>query len=204
MKKIFLDIETIPADESQHDILRELHEKKKSPTNVEKSFEDLVADSGMSGAFGRIFCICYAIDDGPVEVLQTDEPTMLKTFWKIAKDIDVFVGFSIFDFDLRFIWQRSVVHQIHPSKDILFKRYSSEPIYDVMYEWSRWSGGTGSRLGLHGLARAFNLPSSKDGEITGRTVYKAYKEGKFKEICDYCSADVTLTRSIYNKLNFIS
>lgn len=202
MKIMYLDIETIPADESQHDTLKLIHDKKIAEGRTIKTFDEVVADSGLSGAFGRIFCICFAINDKEVQVLQENEKDMLVKFWELAKEVDIFVGFNILDFDLRFIWQRSVIHQIKPTIDLSFKRYSSEPIYDIMYEWSRWSGGVGSRIGLDGLARAFGIPSSKDGEITGRTVFKAFKEGKYKEICDYCTADVEVTRSLYKKLTF--
>lgn len=202
MHKLFLDIETIPADTDKHDVIKKLHEKKVADGRSEKTFEDVIGETSMNGAFGRIFCICFAIDDEPVKILCADEKSMLIEFWNIAKKIDLFVGFNILDFDLRFIWQRSIIHQIKPSINIPFVRNTNKPIYDIMYEWSHWSGGVGSRIGLDGLAQAFGIPSSKNGEVTGKTVYKAYKAGKHKEICDYCVKDVEVTREVYKKINF--
>jgi len=50
-KKMFLDIETLPAPEHAHETLKEIHEyrKKKKKRNNEtynKSFEDFVAETG--------------------------------------------------------------------------------------------------------------------------------------------------------------
>lgn len=202
MKKMYLDIETIPADKDQHELIKNLHEKKTADKKTDKTVEDVIAETSMSGAFGRIFCICYAIDEEPVQTLCATEEEMLSKFWDLAKDIDLFVGFNIIDFDLRFIWQRSIVHKIKPSLNLTFTRFSGHPIYDIMYEWSHWSGGIGSRIGLDGLAQALGIPSSKGGEVTGRTVYKAYKAGKLKEICEYCVKDVDVTRQVYKRLIF--
>lgn len=191
MTRLFLDIESIPSTEPNPAI-----------ANPNKSPEDLANESALSGTFGQIFCIGYAENDKPTQMLCADEKTMLTDFWQLAKNVDLFVGFNILDFDLRFIWQRSVIHQIKPTVDLTFTRGSNNPIYDIMYEWSHWSGGIGSRIGLDGLAQAFGIPSSKNGGITGRTVYKAYKEGRHKEICDYCARDVDVTRAVYKKLSF--
>ncbi len=199
---MYLDIETIPANKNQTEILQVLHQIKLAENKSDKSFETVVAESALSGAFGQIFCIGLAIDEGETQILQTNEKQMLTEFWEIAKNIDLFVGFNILDFDLRFIWQRSVINRVRPSIDIKFERFRNKPIYDIMYEWSHWSGGTGSRIGLDGLARALNIPSSKTDGISGKTVLKAYKSGRFKDICDYCARDVEVTRAVYKKLIF--
>lgn len=202
MNTMYLDIETVPADSDKHAILQALHEKKLKEGHTTKTFEEVIEDTGLNGAFGRICCISYAINDSPVQTLCSTEISMLRDFWALAKEIDLFVGFNILDFDLRFIWQRSVIHQIKPPREIDFSRHKSSPIYDIMYEWSRWSGGVGSRVGLDALARALDLPSPKEGPITGRTVAKAYLQGRLPEICEYCERDVTVTRLVYKRITF--
>jgi predicted PolB exonuclease-like 3'-5' exonuclease len=69
-----------------------------------------------------------------------------------------------------------------------------------MQEWTKWS--MQGRVSLHALAKALGLPSSKDGDIEGKDVAKAYVQGKIKEICEYCAKDVELTRKIYKRMTF--
>lgn len=201
MRKMFLDIETIPAEKDKKDILLELYNRKLEKGNKNLgTFEEYLESTGLDGSFGRICCLSYAVDDTDPVSLSGDEKEILKKFWETARDIGLFVGFNVMDFDLRFIYQRSVIHGIHPTQDLSFARYRNSPIYDVMHEWSRWSNL--GRTSLHGLAKALGLQSSKGGDIEGRHVAKAYKEGKIAEICRYCEKDVELTRQIYRRMTF--
>lgn len=202
MKKLFLDIETLPAEKEKHEILKTIHDRKKEKHYYSQkvvTFEEFIEQTGLDGSFGRICCLSYAIDDKPVKTLSGDEKEILNNFWEIAKDIDLFIGFNLIDFDMRFIYQRSIIHNVQPSKDLNFARYRNSPMYDVMWEWSRWSA---NRPNLDSLAKALGFPSSKGGEIEGKNVAKAYEDGRIKEICKYCEADVELTRQIYKKMNF--
>jgi 3'-5' exonuclease len=202
MAKMYLDIETIPADESKKEDLLDIYTRK-----VEKSkkdigtFEEYLETTNFDGSFGRICCISYAIDDGPTQSLSGDEKTMLTKFWEVARGINLFVGFNIIDFDLRFIYQRSIVHQIRPSQDLTFARYRNNPIYDVMREWSKWNM---TSISLHALAKALGLKSSKEGDIEGKDVAQAYIDGRIVDICKYCEADVVLTREMYKRMQFES
>jgi 3'-5' exonuclease len=205
MHKLFLDIETIPADESKFAILKEIHarklEKHKSTGvgKVPESFAEYIHSTGMDGAFGRICCLCYAVDFAPVVPLYLNEPEILTKFWDVAKTVDLFVGFNLMDFDLRFIYQRSVILGVKPTRILNFARYRNDPIYDLMWEWSKWSN---TRVSLDTLAKALGIPSSKGGEIEGRNVAQAFKDGRLKEICDYCVRDVEVTRDIYRRMVF--
>ncbi len=201
MNKLFLDIETVPAEKEKHGILREIYQKKIDDGKKVIGFEDFVALTSFDGAFGRIACISYAINDEPTQSLFGNEKEILEKFWDIAKDIDLFVGFNIMDFDLRFIYQRSVVFGVKPSRELSFRRYANSPIYDVMYEWVKWN--TREFITLDKLAKALGFESSKGGEVEGKNVAKAFEKGRIKEICDYCEKDVELTRKIYKKMNFL-
>lgn len=198
---LFFDIETIPAAETQHNILKEIHAKKmEGGKRVDPEFDDYLAATSFDGAFGQIICIGYAIDDKPVEVLQGDEKQILKDFWKIAKDANLFIGFNNMDFDLRFIYQRSTVLGITPTKNLSFARYRNDPIYDIMWEWRKWAREPS--VSLDTLAKALGIQSSKGGEIEGKDVWQAYKDGRLAEICEYCKKDVEVTRQIYNRMTF--
>jgi hypothetical protein len=200
MKKLFLDIETIPAPDDKHETLKFLHKKALDKNKKEKrDFEQYLVETSFNGAFGRILCIGYAINDEPTEILYDEnEKEMLKKFWEIAKDADLFIGHNILDFDLRFIYQRSVINGVKPTRDLSFARYRNDPIYDTSKEWSKWSNFS---VGLEHLALAFGIPTSKDG-IDGSLVYGFYKAGKIEEILIYCKKDVETTREIYKRMTF--
>lgn len=185
--KLFLDIETIPGEEK---LKEELNEKEYIKT-------------ALNGDFGRILCLGY-IKEIPgklvVEgIITGDEKEILIQFWDIAKDVNLFIGHNILDFDMRFIMKRSVIHGVKPTVEINFAKYKNDIIYDTMREWERWSE---KKIDLDKLAKVLGLPSSKT-ELNGSQVYNYYIEGKLEEIYNYCKADVSLVRKIYNKMNFI-
>jgi len=201
MNKLFLDIETIPAEKEKHPILHELHLKKiEDSKKVERKIEDFIANTSLDGTFGRIACLSYAVNEEPIKTLCGDEGKILLIFWEIAKDIDLFIGFNLMDFDLKFIYQRSIILGVKPTKDLYFGRYRNSPIYDVMCEWAKWD--MQDKINLHTLAKVLGFPSSKGGAIEGKDVAKAYADGRIKEICEYCEKDVEVTRKIYKKMTF--
>lgn len=215
MNKIFLDIETIPAEDKSRTVLeflfeRKLKKKSKKRETIEKEgddakninkFEDYIINTSFDGGFGRILCIAYAINDKPVQVIcnPENERKTLEDFWSVAKSCDLFIGHNVMDFDLRFIYQRSIVLGVKPTKDLSFARYRSNPIFDTMKEWSKWDFQ--NNVGLEHIALALGLPTPKDG-IDGSEVYTFFKNGYVKEICDYCMRDVETTREVYRKMNF--
>jgi predicted PolB exonuclease-like 3'-5' exonuclease len=203
MKKLFFDIETLPADESKYEILKKVYDKKKKKLvrfgQKIGTFENFIESTGLDGTYGRVFCISYAINDGPVQCLSGNEIEIIKKFWEKVFDIDLFIGFNILDFDLKFLYQRSIILSIEPSRNLSFARFRSEPIFDVMYEWSKWN--TQNKVSLDSLAQVLGIPSSKK-ELEGSRVYNYYKKGKYSEIRAYCNADVEVLRKIYKRMMF--
>lgn len=196
-----MDIETLPAEEEKHEILRGIFQRKAQKREQKMTVEEYIESSGLDGAFGRICCLSYALDDLEVKTFSGTEKKILEDFWQMAKDADLFIGFNVMDFDLRFIYQRSIVFGVKPTKDLNFARYRSFPIFDVMYEWAKWNTWEG-RISLDALAKALGLPTSKGGAIEGKDVAQAYLDGRLKEICEYCEQDVELTRKIYKRMIF--
>jgi len=201
--KFFFDIETIPADEELKETAISSILQKLAKYNKEtKSKEEIYRQTAISGDFGRIFCIGYAINNQPVEIIKGEEIEILKKWWQIANSADLFVGHNIMDFDLRFIFKRSVVNKIKPTAkhlNLSFARYKSFPIFDTMREWEKWSQ---SFVSLDVLAKALSLKSSKTDVIDGSKVYDYYQKGKYQEIYDYCKKDVELTRQVYKRMTF--
>jgi len=175
--------------------------KKVGKKPLEKTFDEYYRNTSFSAEFGRVFCIGYAIDNAPAECLVGSEKEMLEKFWQIARDAELFIGHNILEFDLRFIYKRSIINRVKPTADLSFARYRKSPIFDTMKEWEKW-GSIG--IGLHKLAIALGLESPKDGDIDGSKVYDFFLAGKSEEIVKYCKRDVEATRKIYNRINFVS
>ena len=194
MKIFFFDIETVPTEQS-------LRDSGVLEAQLLLEEAEIIKRLSLSAATARILCLAYAIEpepNSPVEVLRGEEPEIIRSFWKLVSDCHLFVGHNILDFDLRFIYQRSVIHQIKPSREIPFARFRNNPVYDTMHEWSKW-GREHASLDL--LARALGIPSPKE-TLDGSKVYPYYCAGKLADICDYCKRDVETVRQVYRRLTF--
>ena len=194
MKILYLDIETVPTELSLRD-----HGLLKSQMQLDEA--DIIKRLSLSAATAKILCLAYAFEpptDAPLEVLHGDEKEIIRDFWKLATETRLFVGHNVLDFDLRFIYQRSIIHQIKPSRDIPFARFRSAPIYDTMQEWSKWGR---EHVSLDLLAKALSIPSPKES-LDGSKVYPYFRAGKLDEIYEYCKHDVDTVRRVYRRLTF--
>jgi predicted PolB exonuclease-like 3'-5' exonuclease len=194
MKILYFDIETVPTDQSlkEHGLLE---------AQIQIDEAEIIKKLSLSAVTAKIICLGYAIEPSltnTVDVLQGEETDIIKNFWKLAADCNLFVGHNILDFDLRFIYQRSVIHQIKPSRDIPFSRFRNAPIYDTMHEWSKWGR---EHTSLDALAKALGIPSPKEN-LDGSKVYPYYRAGRLGEIIAYCKRDVDSVRQIYHRLTF--
>ena len=194
MKIFYFDIETVPTDKA-------LQDNGLLETQIKLDEPELIKKLSLSAATAKIICLCYAVEPSlinNIEVLQGEETEIIKNFWKLAADCNLFVGHNILDFDLRFIYQRSVIHQIKPSRDIPFTRFRNAPIYDTMQEWSKWGR---EHVSLDTLSKALGIPSPKEN-LDGSKVYPYYRAGKLAEIYEYCKRDVDSVRQVYRRLTF--
>lgn len=198
--KLFFDLETIPAPEKFRQAVIEAERKKSRNREIANDDEALYRTSAISGDFGQIFCIGYAINDDTTQIISGPENEILKKWWQIARDAHVFIGHNIIDFDIPFLYKRSVVHKIKPTQQLPVKRFQTENIFDTSKEWSRWDNF--SQTSLHNLAIALGLPSSKD-KMDGSQVYDFYLARRFQEIYTYCKKDVEVTRQVYKCMLFI-
>lgn len=198
--KLFFDLETIPALEPLRDAAIESERRKVRNKDIADDDEALFRASAISGDFGRIVCIGYAKDDEPAKIISGKEPDILNEWWKIAQTAHIFVGHNIIEFDIPFLYKRSIVNRCRPSQMIPVKKFETDNIFDTAKQWSRWEYN--SATSLHFLAIALGLPSSKDGGIDGSQVYDFYLAKKLDEIYNYCKRDVELTRKVYKRMRF--
>ncbi|HEX8069221.1 MAG TPA: ribonuclease H-like domain-containing protein [Pyrinomonadaceae bacterium] len=221
-RRIFIDIETLPPGEDARRLLEggplcRFHEDGfrragTAPPSLEERFRRLA----LCGEHGRVLAVgviderdgqivCRGVLGRERETLRfhLDEARSLRAFWRFMSGFDprrdTIVGHNVLDFDLPFLYKRSIIHSVPPSVRLSFARYRSQPVYDTMWEWVRWSR---ERVSLDRLARALGLRSSKADGIDGAHVYDLFRAGSHEEIADYCIRDVELVRSIYYRMEF--
>jgi len=177
------------------------------PSRAEPEGDAQWRKTAFDGARGQICCIGIAVEDGPVEVFHGDERDLLTRFHAYLGDAwrensghlrPVIVGHNIVNFDIRFIYHRSIILGIRPP--IWFPanaRPWDDGVYDTMTQWA----GHGNRISLDDLAKALGI-EGKDG-MDGSMVYDMWAAGKMNEIADYCKSDVEITRRIFKRMNFL-
>jgi 3'-5' exonuclease len=206
--RVFLDIETLPPDEQ---VSRAI--SSEGPV-ADEEFRGLALD----GDWGRVLTIGLVVERDGVEVhrgllgrerqtmmFHLDEARTLRAFWRLLRGFnprrDLVVGHNIFDFDLLFLYKRSVIQRVRPSVELSFARYRSRPVFDTMHEWERWKWQR-RHISLDELARILGLESSKCEGMDGSKVYDKFCAGCHDEIARYCMRDVELVRQVYYRMVF--
>jgi DNA polymerase elongation subunit (family B) len=173
--------------------------------------------SALNGDTGRLLCIGFTDEGGgrqPVKgvlgwnrergCFTGDEAAILRDFWEMMRTfrpcVDRIVGHNIYNFDLPFIYKRSVICGVRPSIELNFARYRNQPIYDTMCEWEKWN--LRQMISLDRLARVLGLESPKTDECDGSRIAELFARGEHKTIRDYCLKDVITARRIYRRMTF--
>src|SRR5215210_2198544 len=223
--RVYVDIETLPpGEEVREQVASELmgHCLENNGSGaisaaLTEKIEEEFRKLALSGEMGRVLAVGVIVErdheiqhrgiigrDRTTRLFHLDEAHTLRGFWRrldgFKTDRDLIIGHNVFDFDLSFLFKRSIIHRVRPSVRLSFARYRSRPIYDTMCEWSQWSWK--GRVSLDRLAKALGLESSKGQGIDGSRVYDYFCAGCHEEIADYCMRDVELVRQIYLRMNF--
>ena len=213
---VFLDIETIPQ-QPEHKAKKLIAETIDAWHNGEGKYagvkdaaiEDAYRKTAFDAAKGEIISIAWAVEDEDVEGLVChsdkgdDEEDLLVVFYAQLKDqlrdrLPYFIGHYISKFDLKFIWQRSVILGVQPPFKLHPHGRHGSDFYDTMYAWA----GYGGSISQDNLCKALHLPG-KEG-MDGSKVWDYIKEGRYAEVAEYNKSDVETVRAMYNKINFIS
>ena len=184
---------------------------KAEQDKLDADFDATYRKTSFDGGLGQICCIGYAIDDNaPLAICNGSESDILNTFYQSLMDEynpssqqrPKFIGHNIVNFDLRFMFQRSVMNNVKPPMMIPFNAKSwDESIFDTMTAWA----GHGNRVSLDKLCKIFNIPlkgSEIGEEIDGSMVWDFYQAGRIQDIAKYCAGDVERTRQAYKRMTF--
>lgn len=189
--------------------------REKAAAEAEKQWRK----TALSGTSGEIVVIGAAVEDGEAYTVQRDvgisEGNLLDVFWLGIADLvserfpessqvdldgikPLWIGHNV-EFDVRFLKQRSIVHQIKPTLDIRpNERHGFGHLFCTMQEWA----GYREFIKLDTLCKALGIENPKDCGMDGSKVYDAWIEGRVDEIAAYCKRDVEAVREIYRRMMF--
>lgn len=214
---IYSDLETIGSDDPE--VIAEIAAGITAPGNYKKPesiaeweaqnkpalVQEALKRTSFDGGLGRIICIGFAVNDAVPLTFVGEEKDILVSFYSALGQIEenspkVLVGHNLIGFDLRFLYQRSVVNGIRPPAYINFNARSwDKTVNDTML---MWNPDRDKRISLDKLCRILGVPSPKT-EMDGSKVWEYYKEGRIEEIRSYCAGDIVSTRMCHRKMMFL-
>lgn len=132
---------------------------------------------------------------------ERSERELLEEFWQGAEHYDTFVTFNGRSFDAPFLFHRSVVYDLRPTKNLLEGRYPTQQRscrhVDLQDELT-FFGAMARKPSLHLFCRAFGIESPKEGG-GGDGVAELFARKKFRDLALYNAGDVIATTKLYQK-----
>ena len=224
----FLDIETLPTADSE---VISLIDSEIAPPKTHKRaetiaawmqnekpavLEELVAKTALDGTYGRIVAIGCAVDDGEVKVwMGDDEAKLIAAFFDDVAKLEsveqpgagtyhaevTWIGHNVRSFDLRFLWQRAVIHGIKMPGSLRLAALSRTWDRSVADTMVMWNPERDRRISLDKLCRALRLPCPKT-DMDGSKVAAAWAAGELARIEAYVRDDVAAVRACFRRMTF--
>lgn len=132
---------------------------------------------------------------------ERTEKELLEEFWQGAEYYDTFVSFNGRVFDAPFLFLRSAVYDLKPTKNLLEGRYPYQQRscrhVDLQDELT-FFGAVARKPSLHLFCRAFGIDSPKE-EGGGDEVAELFASKKFRDLAIYNAGDIIATTKLYQK-----
>jgi predicted PolB exonuclease-like 3'-5' exonuclease len=160
--------------------------------------------------FAKIVCVSvsFVTDKGDIKSqtfsgddekqVLLDSQTLLERCGKLGFYL---CGHNLKNFDIPMLAKRMVINGLLPPS--ILPSYDTKPWEIKAIDTKEiWQFGSYTSIGsLDLMCTCMNIPSPKDGEITGEKVHDAYwNDGKLKEIAEYCERDVKVLVDVIKKL----
>jgi hypothetical protein len=222
-KILFLDIETVgacPNYESCERFSPEIADQfskyldwflKRFPEDTGLTKDEIFTKrSALVPEFAKIVCVsvAFVLENGETKkqsFVGDDEKKLLKevrTLLDRCEKLGFYLcGHNLKNFDIPMLAKRMIINGIRPSK--ILPSYDTKPWEIKAIDTKEiWQYGSYTSIGsLDLLCSCLNIPTPKDGEITGANVHSAYwEEQKIKEISEYCEKDVDVLVDAIMKL----
>lgn len=220
MNRLFVDIESLPTDNPAH--IADISASITPPASMSKAdtlakweaetkpglIAEKVAKTSFDGAYGRVCCIGWAWNDGPVDslYLEGDETKFMRDAIHLIESqrpcqeafhATQIVGHYVAYFDIRFLWQRAFVLGV--KMPAFFPRDPKPWSKEVCDTMAVWAGSKGS-ISLDNLCKALGIDPMGDDELPGSEVAAAWARGEYDRVSTHCENDVMRVRQVYQKM----
>lgn len=160
--------------------------------------------------FAKIVCVSVAFVTEHGEVKKQtfsgdDETVVLRETQKLLDrcgKLDFHLcGHNLKNFDIPMLAKRMIINSILPPS--ILPGYDTKPWEVKAIDTKEiWQYGAYTAIGsLDLMCACLNVPSPKEGEVTGAKVHDAYwNQNKLPEIAEYCERDVLVLIDIINQL----
>jgi DNA polymerase elongation subunit (family B) len=228
-KKLVFDIETIGEDFEKLDrvtkdtLTRWIERESEGDSEYKLRLDDLKNGLGFSPLTGEIVAVgVYDVDkekggvyyqspggkqprfeENGITFEAMEEKDIVRKFWDVAREYDVFITFNGRSFDVPFLMVRSAVHGVRPTKDLMRGRYLYQQHADAVHidllDQLSFYGALRRKGSLHLWTRAFGIKSPKGEGVTGDDVADLFKRKKYLDIARYNVGDLVATKELYRK-----
>jgi predicted PolB exonuclease-like 3'-5' exonuclease len=166
--------------------------------------------SALVPEFAKIVCVSvsFVTDKGEIKSqtfsgddekqVLLDSQTLLERCGKLGFYL---CGHNLKNFDIPMLAKRMVINGLLPPS--ILPSYDTKPWEIKAIDTKEiWQFGSYTSIGsLDLMCTCMDIPSPKEGEITGEKVHDAYWiDGKLKEIAEYCERDVKVLVDVIKKL----
>lgn len=200
MKKIVIDIETVPRE----GIMDTWYAEWAGNKNPDAAPEELEYSAGLYPEFGRVCCVClkeYGTDDvlGRVARNLNDERDLLYWLGSYLDQPGVsLIGHNIKGFDIPFLAKRYLAHSLPlPSALKLAGKKPWEITHQDTMELLRF--GNFSNMSLRSACLLLGLDDPKEND-SGKSVWDKFRAGDLESIQTYCEGDVNSTEAVYSAI----
>jgi DNA polymerase elongation subunit (family B) len=222
-KILFLDIETVGGCKSYEDCKTSNPKvadqfikyidwfRKRFPEDDMLSLDQVfLKRAALVPEFAKIVCVSVAFVTDKDEVKKQtfsgdDEKQLLKDCQKLLDrcgKLDFHLcGHNLKNFDIPMLAKRMIINGLMPPS--ILPSYDTKPWEIKAIDTKEiWQYGAYTSIGsLDLLCTTMDIPTPKDGEVTGDKVHHVYwEENKLKEITEYCEKDVEVLIHIIKKL----
>jgi hypothetical protein len=221
-KILFLDIETVgiskdyqSCKENYPNLAEQFSNyfdwfQKRFPEDIGKSFDYVFEKrTALVPEFAKVVCVSvsFVTDKGEIKAQTFSSDNEYDVLKETQKLLDrcgklgfYMCGHNLKNFDIPMLSKRMVINGLLPPS--ILPSYDTKPWEIKAIDTKElWQFGSYTSIGsLDLMCVSMEVPTSKDGEITGEKVHDAYwNEGKLKQIAEYCEKDVKVLIDIIKK-----
>lgn len=225
-KILFLDIETVGLEKNYDDLVTN-HPRvadqfdkyfdwflKRFPEDkeIEKDQKNVVFSTraALVPEFAKIVCVsvAFVMENGTIkkQTFAGDDEEKLLRDVQVLLDrcgkLDFWLcGHNLKNFDIPMLAKRMLIQNILPPS--ILPSYDTKPWEVKAIDTKEvWQFGAYTAIGsLDLLCACMDVPSPKEGEVTGSKVHDAYwNKNMLKEIAEYCERDVQVLVDVIQKL----